>query len=133
MSDAMEGPEMAPQIVRAKGRRPLGLPGQRSRHPGEAVAPLEPRVSVARLLLGSGPRFARDALGPVLVFYAGLKLLGLTAAIVGATTLAAASFVWERRHARAGVAATVGFTIALTQAAAALVTGSAIAYFVPGI
>src|SRR2546425_600668 len=131
----MGGPEMAPQIVQAKGATPPSdSPGQRSGRPGEAVAPLEvPGASVVRWLLGGGPRFARDALGPVLVFYAGFKLLGLTAAIVGATTLAAAILVWERRHARAGLGAALGFTIALTQAAAGLATGSAIAYFVPGI
>src|SRR5436309_11724318 len=133
MSSDMGGPDMAPQIVQAMGATPPSdSPGQRSGRPGEAVAPLEiPRASVVRL--GSGPRFARDALGPVLVFYAGFKLLGLTAAIAGATTLAAAIFVWERRHARAGLGAALGFTIALTQAAAGLATGSAIAYFVPGI
>ena len=135
MSSDMGGPDMAPQIVQAMGATPPSdSPGQRSGRPGEAVAPLEiPRASVVRLLLGSGPRFARDALGPVLVFYAGFKLLGLTAAIAGATTLAAAIFVWERRHARAGLGAALGFTIALTQAAAGLATGSAIAYFVPGV
>ena len=35
------GPEMAPQVDRAKGLRPLGLPGQRSSRPGEAVARLD--------------------------------------------------------------------------------------------
>jgi len=90
-------------------------------------------VSVLRLLLSSGPRFARDAVGPVLVFYVGWKLVGLTTAVLGATTFALAAFVWERRHARAGLGAALGLTIALTQAAAGLATGSPIAYFVPGI
>jgi hypothetical protein len=59
---------MAPQIPQRSGR------------PGQAGAPLEtPKVTVLGLLLGSGPRFARDALGPVLVFYVGWKLLRLTA------------------------------------------------------
>jgi len=90
-------------------------------------------VSVLRLLLSSGPRFARDAVGPVLVFYVGWKLVGLTTAVLGATTFALATFVWERRHARAGLGAALGLTIALTQAAAGFATGSPIAYFVPGI
>src|SRR5260370_144237 len=47
-----------------------------------------PRVSLRALLLGTGPRFARDALGPVLVFYLGWRLVGLTAGILGATALA---------------------------------------------
>ena len=116
MSDDMGGAEMAPDTPQRAGR------------PGEAVAPL-----VTRLLFASGPRFARDSVGPVLLFYAGWKLVGLTAGILGATTFALAAFAWERRHARAGLAAALGLTIALTQAAAGLATNSPIAYFVPGI
>ena len=58
-------------------------------------------VSVGALLLGSGPRFARDALGPVLVFYLGWKLLGLTAGIIGATVVALIAYGWERRPVQA--------------------------------
>jgi hypothetical protein len=90
-------------------------------------------VSVARLLLGSGPRFARDALGPMLLFYAGWKLFGLTTGIAAATAVALAIFAWERRRARTGLGAAIGLVLALTQAAAGLATGSAIAYFAPGI
>lgn len=99
-------------------------------NPG-AVAPSN--VSVASLLLGSGPGFARDALAPVLVFYAGWRVLGLTSAIIASTALAAGTFAWERRRARTGLGAAVGLTIALTQAAAGLATGSAVAYFVPPV
>src|ERR671924_465071 len=74
------------------------------------------RDLTVRLLLGSGPRFARDAVGPILLFYAGWKLIGLTAGIVGATTFALATFVWERRRARSGLAAALGLTLVLTQA-----------------
>jgi outer membrane lipoprotein-sorting protein len=110
----------------------VGESPQPSGPPG--VAPLGPtRVTVLGLLLGNGPRFARDAVGPVLVFYAGWKLLGLLAAIIGATTLALVIFAWERRKARSGLGAAIGLGVALTQAAAGLATGSAIAYFVPGV
>lgn len=34
-------------------------------------------VTVKGLLLGGGPRFARDAFGPVLAFYLGWKLVDL--------------------------------------------------------
>jgi hypothetical protein len=98
----------------------------------EIVAP-PANPSVGRLLLGSGPRFVRDSLAPVLVFYAGLKLFGLTPAIVAATGLAVVMYGWERRKARSGLGAAMGLGIALTQAAAALATGSAVAYFVPGV
>jgi hypothetical protein len=63
--------------------------------------PLPPNPSVGRLLLGSGPRFVRDALAPVLVFYAGWKLYGLTPAIVAATGLALLFALWAMRGLRA--------------------------------
>jgi hypothetical protein len=44
--------------------------------------------TLGALLLGSGPRFARDALGPVLAFYAVWKFWGLLAGIVAATLVA---------------------------------------------
>src|SRR5215813_15480298 len=123
MSNQMGRPEMAPQTPQRSGR------------PGEAVAPLDtpPRPSVVRMLLGSGPRFARDAMGPVLLFYAGWKLSGLTAGILVATAMAVVIFIWERRRSRSGLAASIGLVVALTQAAAGLATGSAVAYFAPGI
>ncbi len=43
------------------------------------------RVSVRAMLLGTGPRFARDAFGPVVVFYVGWKIVGLSTGIVAAT------------------------------------------------
>ncbi len=117
MSNYMGGPETAPRPL-DEGGNALGL---------------RPRVTVAGLLLGSGPRFARDAAGPVLVFYAGLKLFGLTTGIIAATAFGVLTFGWERRRARAGLGAAIGLTIALTQAATGLATGSAVAYFAPGI
>jgi intracellular septation protein A len=92
-----------------------------------------PRVSAWALMLGSGPRFARDAFGPVLVFYAGWKLVGFRAAILAATVLAIAAYVWERRQARSGITAGIGLGIALVQAIAGLAAGSTTAYFAPPI
>src|SRR6266566_6213203 len=43
----MGGPEMAPQLVQARGLRPLGLPGQRSGRPGGAVTPLDRALEAA--------------------------------------------------------------------------------------
>jgi MFS family permease len=91
------------------------------------------QVSVAALLLGTGPRFARDALGPLAVFYVGWKLAGLTAGILGATILAVVAYWWERRHARSGFAAAIGLSIAGMQALVGLASGSPIAYFAPPI
>jgi hypothetical protein len=88
-------------------------------------------VSVTALLLGTGPRFARDAVGPVLAFYLCWRLVGLGTAIAVATALSAAAYGWERRQGRPGIGAALGLAITLTQAVVGLTTGSAIAYFVP--
>jgi intracellular septation protein A len=89
--------------------------------------------SFGRLLLGSGPRFLRDAFGATLVFYAGWKLHGLLLGVVAATLWTIAVYVWERRHARPGIAARIGLAIALAQAGAALASQSAIGYFAPPV
>ncbi len=92
-----------------------------------------PNVSVRALLLGTGPRFARDALGPVLVFYLAWKFIGLTAGIVGATVVAFIAYGWERRQARTGLTAMIGLSIALVQAVVGFASGSALAYFGPPV
>jgi intracellular septation protein A len=91
------------------------------------------QVSVRAILLGNGPRFARDAIGPVVVFYAGWKTLGLVTGIVAATVVTTAAFIWERRHARTGLGAGIGLTIALVQAFTGLASGSAKWYFAPQV
>jgi intracellular septation protein A len=85
------------------------------------------------LMLGSGPRFARDAFGPVLAFYLGWKLFGLAAGVIAATSVSIAAYVWERRHARSGLAAGIGLAIALVQATAGLAAGSARVYLAPPV
>jgi hypothetical protein len=88
---------------------------------------------VRALFLGTGPRFARDAVGPVLTFYVIWKLVGLVPGIVAATLVAFLCFLWERQRERSGLGAAIGFTVALVQAAAGLATGSALAYFAPPV
>jgi intracellular septation protein A len=90
-------------------------------------------VSVRALLLGNGPRFARDAIAPVVVFYITWKTLGLVTGIVAATVLTTVGFIWERRHARTGLGASIGLTIALVQAFTGLASGSAKWYFAPQV
>lgn len=98
-----------------------------------ADAGARPRVTLAALMLGSGPRFARDAVGPVLAFYATWKLAGLAAAVLVATLAALAAFLWERRHERRGFGAAIGLGIALVQAVAGFATGSVQGYFAPAV
>jgi hypothetical protein len=94
---------------------------------------IQPRrgVSAWALMRGSGPRFARDAFGPVLLFYIGWKLVGFRTAIVAATTLAIAAYLWERRQARSGITAGIGLAIPLVQATAGLASGSTTGHFAP--
>jgi intracellular septation protein A len=83
-----------------------------------------PPVRVRDILLGSGPRFARDAMGPMLAFYVGWRFVGLAAGIVLATVAAAAASEWERRHDRSGLMARIGLVLALFQAVLGLMSGS---------
>jgi hypothetical protein len=101
--------------------------------PAGGDTPLRARVSALALMLGSGPRFARDAFGPVIVFYVAWKLISLPTAILAATALAIATYIFERRRARSGITAGLGLGIALVQAIAGLTAGSTTAYFAPPI
>lgn len=101
--------------------------------PGAGQGPVSGRVSFGALLLGSGPRFARDALGPVLAFYIVWKFAGLAAGILAATLLALVAFWWERRRGASGIMPAVGLGITLVQALAGLASGSVGAYFAPAV
>lgn len=92
-----------------------------------------PPASLRAILRSNAPRFVRDAVGPVVVFYVTWKTLGLVTGIVAATALTTAVFVWERRHARTGLGASIGLTIALVQAFTGLASGSATWYFAPQV
>jgi uncharacterized protein DUF3159 len=89
--------------------------------------------SLRTILTDNGPRFIRDAVGPVLVFYLGWKTLGLVVGIVAATALTTGTFIWERRHGRTGIGASIGLTIAVVQAVTGLLSGSARWYFAPAV
>lgn len=93
----------------------------------------ETHPSLRGTLRDNLPRFIRDAVGPVLIFYVLWKTVGLVAGILGATALTAGTFVWERRHGRTGLGASIGLTIALVQAVTGLLSGSARWYFAPAV
>ncbi|HWC38858.1 MAG TPA: VC0807 family protein [Acidimicrobiales bacterium] len=85
-------------------------------------------VSVRSILLSSGPRFARDAFGPLLAFYAGWKAAGVVAGIVVATVFATAAWGYERRHGRPGMVARLSLSLVLIHALIGLGTHSATIY-----
>jgi intracellular septation protein A len=87
-----------------------------------------PEVSTRTILLGSGPRFARDAFGPMLVFYAGWKVSGLLVGIVASTIASFVAYRWERTHDRPGLMARIGLGLVLLQAAVGIVSDSTVAY-----
>ena len=107
------------------------MPDERTTGAGEQGA--RERVTLRMLLLGTGPRFARDALGPVITFYLVWRVIGLVSGILAATLVSVLAFVWERRRMRTGLAPAIGLTIALVQAAAGLLSGSAKWYFAPAV
>jgi intracellular septation protein A len=74
------------------------------------------------------PRFAREAFGPVLAFYAGWKLGSLALGIVLATAVGIALDLYERRRGRAGALALVSVAFILVQAAIGLIADSAVVY-----
>ena len=83
-----------------------------------------PPVRTRDMLLGSGPRLARDAFGPLVLFYVVWRLFGLYPGIVAATAAALGAMWWERRSERAGLMAKIALAIVLLQATVGLVTGS---------
>jgi intracellular septation protein A len=83
-----------------------------------------PPVQTRDLLLGSGPRLARDAFGPMLAFYIGWRLFGLVAGIVVATAVSFAALWSEHQQGRRGLMARIGLAFIVIQAAVGLVSGS---------
>ena len=85
-------------------------------------------VQTGSILRASGPRVVRDAIGPLLAFYAGWKLVGLVAGIVVATLVAMAIFVHERRSGRPGAIARMALGLVFIRAGVGLLSGSAKLY-----
>jgi intracellular septation protein A len=87
-----------------------------------------PPITVKGILFGSGPRFARDAFGPLASFYVLWKVWGLVPGIVAATAVALLAYRIERRNERPGLVVRISLVVVATQAAVGLITGSAEAY-----
>src|SRR4051812_3872655 len=87
-----------------------------------------PTPTARSILLGSGPRFARDAFLPILVFYVLWRTLGLAAGIAGATIVSLVAWRLEVRAERPGIMARVSLGFVLLQAAIGLAAHSATVY-----
>lgn len=101
------------------------------KEPGAVVGARElglPDPSTRAILLAGAPRFAREAFGPVGVFYVGYELSGLVAGIVLSTVLALALEWYERRHGRRGALALVSAAFVVVQGVVGLVADSAVVY-----
>jgi hypothetical protein len=96
--------------------------------PAEAMqAPVEP-VAVGAVLRRAGPRLVRDAFGPLAVFFAGWKLIGLTAGIGMAALFGASVFVHERRQGRPAMVVRLALVLVAIRAIVGLSAGSATVY-----
>lgn len=87
-----------------------------------------PDPSFRSILVAGGPRFAREAFGPVVAFYLGWKLGNLVVGIVLATAVGIGLDLYERRRGRAGALALVSVAFVLVQAVVGLVADSAVVY-----
>jgi intracellular septation protein A len=90
-------------------------------------------ISVRGILLGSGPRFARDTFGPVLAFWLGWKLGGLVAGIALSTVVALGAWAYERRQARPGLMARITLAVVIFQAVLGLASNSEVAFLAPQV
>ena len=87
-----------------------------------------PAISTRSILLGSGPRFARDAFGPMLLFYVGWKVSGLVVGIALSTVASLVAYRWEQAHDRPGMMARLALGFVLVQAAIGLASQSEVVY-----
>lgn len=90
-------------------------------------------VNARSILLGSGPRFARDAFGPVLGFYLGWKFFGLFAGMAVAVVVALTAYAYEQRQGRPGVMARISLGLIALQVVIGLVADDARAFLAPPV
>jgi intracellular septation protein A len=89
-----------------------------------------PPINFKSIAFGSGPRFARDAFGPVLTFYVVWKLAGIVWGILAATAVALLALRYERSRDRSGILVRLALVLVLVQAVVGIVTRSAELYLI---
>lgn len=85
-------------------------------------------TSVGMVLREASPRLARDALGPLVIFFAGWKLIDLTVGIGLAALFGAAVFLYERRKGRRAMVVRLALLLVVIRASIGLSSGSATVY-----
>ena len=85
-------------------------------------------IGVGSAVRRSGPRLVRDGFGPLAIFFAGWKLWGLGAGIVGAVVFGLAVFAHERRQGRPATVVRLALVLVAIRATVGLVSGSGRAY-----
>jgi intracellular septation protein A len=106
----------------------LTVVGDAAATPTPDGQPQLPPITAKAILFGSGPRFARDAFGPVLAFYVLWKLWGLVPGIVAATVVALVAYRYERQQHRPALVVRIALVFVFIQALVGLWTGSAEIY-----
>ena len=94
--------------------------------PAEFVL-VEP-IAVGAVVRRAGPRLVRDGFGPLAVFFAGWKLISLTAGIALAVAFGLAVFVHERRQGRPAMIVRLALVLVAIRATVGLTSGSASVY-----
>jgi intracellular septation protein A len=94
--------------------------------PAELV--LTEPVAIGAVVRRVGPRFLRDGFGPLAVFFAGWKLIGLEAGIGMAVLFGLSVFVHERRQGRPAMVVRLALVLVAIRATVGLSSGSASTY-----
>lgn len=123
----MDPPDAAIAFVGPRPETP-SAPGGRKVHAEEKI--VLPPITFRSIAFGSGPRFARDAFGPVLTFYVVWKLVGIVAGVLCATAVALLALYYERKRDRAGMVVRIALALVLIQAVVGIVTRSAELYLI---
>lgn len=95
---------------------------------GQAAGDLPAPIGIGAVLRRTGPRMVRDGFGPLAVFFAGWKLLGLGAGIGLAVAFGLAVFVHSRRRGHPAMLVRVALVLVAIRAVVGLSSGSAGVY-----
>jgi intracellular septation protein A len=101
--------------------------------PQGVTVPPAANITARGILLGSGPRFARDAFGPLLAFWLGWKLGGLAPGIALSSLVAVVAWLYERKRERPGLMSRISLVFVVVPALLGLFSGSEIAFLAPPV